>query len=626
MCGIAAIVSFTGKGKEKFPRITQCAQLLRHRGPDHQAYLIDENFAMAHARLSIIDLSAESNQPFVSHDKRFVIVYNGELFNYKALGEELKQKGCSFYTDGDVEVLVNLYKVYGKEGLNKINGFFSFALYDRQQNRFFAARDRYGIKPFYFHKGEDYFACGSELRTLKHITQINALDKTALFAYLQLTYIPEKASILQSIEKLQPGECITIENNNFSRQKYYELKLHSAYKEIKDPQKEFYNLLESAVEARLVADVPVGSFLSGGIDSSVITAIASQKTKGLQTFSIGFKNNTYFDESAYAEIVAKKYNTQHHTFYLGEDEAAAELDTFFSSIDEPFADSSAFNVFVLCKKTKPHVKVALSGDGADELFAGYNKHRAEWMIRNQWAKTSVFKTASSFGKFFPSSRNSRIANKIRQLQRFAEGASLSPQERYWRWASFYKEENAEELLSLSASERTDFKLLKNHYINYISVDYNSILLADLNLVLTSDMLVKVDRMSMAHGLEVRNPFLDYRMVEFAFSLADKEKIDAALQKKIIKESCAHLLPAEILTRKKHGFETPVQQWLRTVLKDKLDKYCLDKEFIETQNIFNYTELEKAVERSLSDHAGETTSVVWSILIFNYWYAKNMMNA
>jgi asparagine synthase (glutamine-hydrolysing) len=624
MCGIAAIVGFTEKGKQRFSRIAQCAALLKYRGPDNQKYIIESGFAMAHARLSIIDLSAASNQPFITNDNRFTIVYNGEIFNYKELKNQLQQLGHTFYTDGDVEVLINLYKQFGKEGLHKINGFFAFILYDNQTETFFAARDRLGIKPFYYYVDEHYFACSSELRVAKYITDCNTVNKTALYAYLQLTYTPEKTCIIEDIYKLEPGEFLFIEKNKITKEKYYSVKLPSIYKEEKNDNATFLALLESSVEERLTADVPVGSFLSGGIDSSVITAIAAQKNKHLQTFCIGFKNNKYFDESVYAEVVAKQYKTRHQTFFLDENEVESEVENFLNAIDEPFADSSAFNVFVLSKKTKQYVKVVLSGDGADELFAGYNKHHAEWIIRNQSLKTSLLKGASSFVRLFPASRSGKLSNYIRQLERFANGAKLSPQERYWRWASFYEETKTAELMYLSKKEKQEFNTLKNAYISGINDDYNSTLLADVNLVLPGDMLTKVDRMSMANALEVRSPFLDYRLVEFAFSLQSKNKIDADIRKKIVKESCAYLLPGEILNRKKHGFETPVQQWLQGVLKEKVAAYCLDRDFIEQQNIFNYPALKQIVEQALSSNPGDTSSVVWSILIFNYWYKQNIM--
>ncbi len=623
MCGIAAIISFNDKGKERFSRIAKCTDLLKHRGPDYQKHIIESNYAMAHARLSIIDLSEASNQPFTTHDNRFTIVYNGEIFNYKQLKSELKQCGHNFYTEGDVEVLINLYKEHGKDCLNRINGFFSFLLYDKQTQSFFAARDRYGVKPFYYYADENYFTCSSELRTLKYITDCNTINKTALYTYLQLTYIPEKLSILENIHKLEPGECLTIEGNKIRREKYYSIKLPSEYKESKDINKTFLTLLESAVEERLTSDVPVGCFLSGGIDSSVITAIAVQQNKNLQTFSIGFKNNSYFDESVYAEMVAKKYHTNHQTFHLGETDAENELESFLNAIDEPFADSSAFNVYVLSKKTKQHVKVVLSGDGADELFAGYNKHRAEWIIRNQKLKTSLLKGASSITDLFPSSRNSKLSNRIRQINRFANGAKLSSQERYWQWVCFYEENKVKRLIDLSPKEGKYFSEIKSTYTSIVNTDYNSTLLADVNLVLPSDMLTKVDRMSMANALEVRNPFLDYRIVDFAFSLDVKNKIDANIQKKIVKESCAHLLPKEILDRKKHGFETPIQKWLKDVLKNKVEEYCLNKDFIKQQNLFNYEELKRVVEQSLTANSGDSTSIVWSVLIFNYWYKQHI---
>ncbi len=624
MCGIAAILSFTEEGKKRVPRIAQCPALLDHRGPDNQHFISEEHLGMAHARLSIIDLSAQSNQPFYSSDKRYVIVYNGEIFNYKELRHELKEKGHAFHTEGDVEVLLALYKEFGKDCPNKIQGFFAFCIYDRDKKIFFGARDRFGVKPFYYYANEDLFACASEMRALKHLTENKTIDKSALFAYLQLTYVPEETSILSGIKKLQPGSSIHIASGKIEIEKYYTINIPTSYTAPTDPEKKFLSLLEKAVEARMVSDVPVGSFLSGGIDSSVITALASQKNKELQTFSVGFKGNSHFDESTYAEIVAKKYKTKHHAFYFTKEEAENEVENFFNSIDEPFADSSAFNVYVLSKKTKAHVKVVLSGDGADELFAGYNKHRAEWMIRNQRTKTLLLKNSGALAKLVPTSRNSKLSNKARQLARFSTGAKLPAGERYWRWASFYEEKKAAQLLHLNAAEKKKFNELKQHYTDPISEDYNSLLLADVGLVLPSDMLVKVDRMSMAHGLEVRNPFLDHRLVEFAFSLSANYKIDGRTQKKIIKESCAHLLPEEILHRKKHGFETPVQQWLKGVLRKKVDELLLDKDFIRHQHLFDHEEVKKCVKKALGNDPGDTTAVVWALLVFNHWYKKHIL--
>jgi asparagine synthase (glutamine-hydrolysing) len=624
MCGISAIVGFTEQGKAKLKNIQGCVAHLKHRGPDNQHYFIGENYALGHARLSIIDLSAASDQPFISHDERFKIVYNGELFNYKELREELMGKGHKFYTDGDVEVLVNLYKEFGKECLQKINGFFAFVLFDKENNSFFAARDRFGVKPFYYYSDADLFACASEIKALQNAIGQKPIDKTALLAYLQLTYVPETITILEGVHKLEPGHCLEIKNGKVRKEKYYAVKLSVTYQTKKDPAKEFLQILEKAVAARMVSDVPVGSFLSGGIDSSVITAIAAGQNKELKTFSIGFKDNKHFDESVYAEIVARRYKTEHQTFHLTEAEAEGELDGFFDSIDEPFADSSAFNVYVLSKKTKQHVKVVLSGDGADELFAGYNKHRAEWIVRHEKARSFLLKNSGTLSKLIPSSRNNKLANRARQIQRFSSGARMSAPERYWRWASFYEEKKAGKLLHANHSVLANFQKVKDHFTNGITADYNSVLLADVGLVLPADMLVKVDRMSMAHGLEVRNPFLDHRMVEFAFSLEAKYKIDGRTQKKIVKESCRHLLPDEILHRRKQGFETPVQHWLQGVLRKKVEELCLDKELIKHQGLFDPDELKRLVKKALSPDAGDTTSVVWAVLVFNHWYKRNML--
>lgn len=616
-------MALTDKGKEQVPRIAQCPALLKHRGPDKQQHLIDEHFGMAHARLGIIDLSAQSDQPFTSHDGRFTIVYNGEVFNYKALREELMQKGHTFMTQGDVEVLVSLYREYGKAGLSRINGFFAFLLYDRREKTFFAARDRYGVKPFYYYQNADLFACASEMRALQALCDCKTINRAALYAYLQLTYVPEGCSMLQQVSRLEPGCCLFIGGGEVRKESYYSLSVPNHYSQPADPDKTLLELLKTAVKARMVSDVPVASFLSGGIDSSVITALAARQHKDLQTFSVGFKGNAHFDESKFAQLVADKYKTKHHTFYFTEAEAEAEIDNFLNAIDEPFADSSAFNVFVLAKKTKQHVKVVLSGDGADELFAGYNKHRAEWMLRNQKLMSRLLVGAGSLATLAPSSRTGGIANKVRQLERFSAGAKMTAPDRYWRWASFYSGINASALLRLNDTEMRAFKAIKSRFTDLINDDFNSVLLADMQLVLPGDMLVKADRMSMAHGLEVRSPFLDPALVEFAFSLEAKYKIDKTAQKKILKQSCAHLLPPEILNRKKHGFETPVQQWLQGVLRKRVDELLLDEQFITEQGLFDFGTMRQTVNKALSPDPGDTTAVVWALLIFNHWYKKHI---
>jgi asparagine synthase (glutamine-hydrolysing) len=623
MCGIAAIVGFTEAGKQQLTRIAQCPVLLRHRGPDKQQHLIEENFGFAHARLSIIDLSPQSDQPFTSHDKRFTLVYNGEIFNYRELREELQQRGITFHTDGDAEVLINLYRAYGREGIQKINGFFAFVLHDRQSKTFFAARDRFGVKPLYYYHSEDIFACASELRSLRALANERTIDKAALFAYLQLTYTPENCTLLKNMHKLAPGASLFIENGGLSFEQYYSLSLPAQYSDLSEPSASLLELLDSAVQLRMVSDVPVASFLSGGIDSSVITALASRYNPGLQTFSLGFRGNAQLDESKFAGLVARKYNTKHHTFYLTDPEAEAEIGNFLDAMDEPFADSSAFNVYMLSKMTRRHVKVVLSGDGADELFAGYNKHRAEWMVRNQPAKTALLGAAAGLARLLPASREGKLANRVRQLDRFAKGAKLDAGERYWRWASFYSETLAARLLRPDASGQQSFQKRKQAYTSLLNEDFNSVLLADARLVLPGDMLVKVDRMSMAHGLEVRNPFLDYRVVEFAFSLHAKHKLDARQQKKIVRESFRHLLPDEILNRSKHGFETPVRRWLRGVLRPYVEELLLNPSFIEQQGLFEYEELNRVVQKALSQDAGDSAAVVWALLIFNHWYKKHL---
>jgi asparagine synthase (glutamine-hydrolysing) len=605
MCGIAGVYFLNNKSKNALNENRLVIDSLKHRGPDHQGQFTFENCGLFHARLSILDLSDTSHQPFLDEKKQKGLIFNGEIFNYKELQVQLSD----LRTTGDVEVLFRLFEKDNVKCLDKLNGFFAFAFHDSLKDELYIVRDRYGVKPLYYFMDEDKVAFASELKALMYLCGEQELDQEAMHTYFRLNYITGNQTIFKNVYRLLPGQLICIKNKRPEIINWYELP-------VKTENASLNEILSDSVKIRLHADVPVGCFLSGGLDSSIISALAKQHHKDIHTFSIGFAEEPYFDETEYAELVAKHIGSVHHTFRLKNTDLLENIDTFLSGIDEPFADSSAFNVYVLSKYTREHVKVSLSGDGADELFMGYNKHRAELLSRQL-----SFKIAAPFLgpvlSILPDSRNSAFTNKIRQLKRFAGSAKLGPMQRYINWASISNENEVNALLK-KGSGKNFTKLFEEAFTqkNFHPVNY-----ADLKIVLADDMLVKADRMSMQHGLELRNPFLDYRVVEFAMNLQEDKKISSKGQKLILKETFKHLLPDEIFTRKKKGFELPLWKWLKNELRNDIEQKWLNEKLIKEQGLFNYETIQKLKQKLYSDNPGDSPAQIWALIIFQNWYSN-----
>jgi len=518
--------------------------------------------ALGHTRLAIIDTSSFAAQPFTSADGRYTMVFNGEIFNFRELRKELENEGVKFRSQSDTEVLLELYAKEKEKCLPKLNGFFAFVIHDKNDGSLFMCRDRYGEKPLFYYFDTDVLIFGSELSALFAFGISKTISVKLLADYLHLNYLPQFSDAILEQTYVQKKGVYTIVQNKESSyadtQRWYTLPFAAEKNNSPDyvsAKEKLRILCDKAVERRLIADVPLGSFLSGGVDSSIITALAIRHKKDLETFSIGFADEPFFDETKYAESVSKHLGTKHHVFSLTNKELLESLHLFFENMSEPFADSSALAVNILARETKKQVTVALSGDGADELFAGYNKHEAEFRIRQKGWLNSFIKAGNPLWNVLPASRNSSFGNKVRQSRKFAEGLKLSAADRYWRWAGFTTEKELQHLL-VSGDFYVSNKN-KKIYTDAISNngDFNEVLEADMQLVLEGDMLVKVDRMSMLHGLEVRSPFLDHEVVDFVMQLPSAYKIDKHSRKKILKESFADLLPAEIFTRKKQGFET-----------------------------------------------------------------------
>ena len=631
MCGITGIFAFNLVGKFNMINLAAATKTLERRGPDHQGLYSDSFVGLGHRRLSIIDTSSAANQPMWDESARYCIIFNGEIFNFQELRKELKAKGISFSTHSDTEVLLTLYILEKEKCLNKLNGFFAFCVYDKQEQTFFIARDRYGIKPLLYVMDEDKFIFGSEMKSILAYGIEKELDYTALHTYLQLNYIPAPLTIFKKVKKLLPGHFLKIVNCQLSIVNYYKIPYNDSQVEknlisYQAAKQKLKILFEASVQKRLVADVPLAAFLSGGIDSSVVTALASRHKPDLHTFSIGFRDEKFFDETEYARLVANHFKTEHTVFPLTNDNLYEHVHSILDYIDEPFADSSAINVYILSKETRKYATVALSGDGADELLAGYNKHAAFHRIINKGWKEDGVGSLLPLWKLLPKSRGNPFANKVRQLQRFAEGMKLSSKDRYWSWAGYANENQALGLLSESSRKQfteDEYEEFKAELLSAIpeKESINDILLTDTQLVLPNDMLTKVDLMSMANGLEVRVPFLDYEVVNFVFSLPVDFKIDQNLRKKILQDAYREILPTQLYNRPKKGFEVPLLKWFQREMKSLIMDDLLSEKFITQQNIFNYSEIEKLKRKLFSSNPEDIHARIWGLIVFQWWWRK-----
>ena len=624
MCGIVGVVH---KNKTLVDKnlLQNAVKTLAQRGPDNQSIEIFNHVGLGHARLSIIDTSTSANQPFTDYSGRYTLVYNGEIYNYQSLKSQLQFK--DFKTSSDTEVLLYWLIEKGSEGIKQLHGFFAFCLFDHQNESFLLARDRFGIKPLLIYEDEQKWAFASEMKALFALDIQKNLDIDSLHLYFKFNYIPSPYSILQNVFKLQAGEFMEVDKNGVkTTQTYYSIGeegIGNSSLNYENAQKELRKKLEESVCERLIADVPLGTFLSGGIDSSVITGLASQHVKNLNSFSIGYADEPLFDETHYANLVAKKFKTEHTVFKLSNQNLFEQLDKVLEYTDEPFADSSGLAVNILCELTKKNVTVALSGDGADEVFSGYNKHLALFQANQKTAKNTIIKSIHPLTSVLPQSRNSKIGNLNRQLAKFGEGLRLNHIDRYWLWAGLRNEDENNKLI---IPHTKHYKERKDEILKYLQSpnDFNQVLLTDCKLVLQGDMLTKVDLNSMCQSLEVRVPFLDHRVVNFAFQLPSKFKIDGTFKKKIVQDAFRDFLPKELYKRPKHGFEVPLLNWFKTDMYDKIFNQYLHPSFIIEQNIFEWAEVEKLRKKLLSNSPEDSTATIWALVVFQHWYKKYML--
>ncbi len=624
MCGISGIFDFSSVVIEK-SLLKKMNTAQAHRGPDDEGYYYTSGVGLAHRRLSIIDISA-GHQPILNNDESVVIVFNGEIYNHKALAIELAAKGHQFKTHSDTEVILHAWVEWGIDCVHHLRGMFSFAIWDDNKKTLFLARDRLGIKPLYYFENEGTVYFGSELKVLLQSGKIcNEFDHQAIEDYFSLGYIPEPKTIYSKVSKLKSGHYLLLkqgDNPEIIQQEYWDLQLNKDTQNTIDLQ-EFDKRLSEAVEIRMESEVPIGAFLSGGIDSSAIVAhMATLQSEPVNTCSIGFENKK-FDELDYANQVAEQYKTTHHTRIINEDDFEL-IEQIIDWHDEPFADPSSLPTFRVCELAKEKVTVVLSGDGGDELFAGYRNHlmhNNEQKIRDKfpsWFRKIVFGTLA---KVYP---KLDWAPRFLRAKTTFQSLAMNDVEAFHNTMSIQRTDQLQQLyskeLKSSLKGYSSLEIFK-YYGNKFKGD-DSLKRAqyiDFKTYLPGDILTKVDRASMAHSIEVRVPLLDHKFVEWAFNIDSSKNIIGSETKAEFKKQLENKLPSNILYRKKMGFCVPLADWfkgpLSSMIKDKLLS-----EAMSSSNLFNMKYVEKIINEHISGRRNHETAL-WSLLIFNSFLDK-----
>jgi asparagine synthase (glutamine-hydrolysing) len=624
MCGIAGFYSFKNVFSET--ELHEMTNALAHRGPDAHGYFMDKVCGLGHRRLSIIDLSDNANQPMHSADNRYVIAYNGEVYNFREIAAELRQNHKTvFKTSSDTEVVLEAYAQYGPEFVQKLNGMFAIAIFDKQNNELFVCRDRIGIKPLYYFWDGTNFAFASELKALTKASFIPLeINKNGVYHFLHLGFIPAPQSIYQSIKKIDSGTWLKISKNKLETSKYWTINQQITKKIItkeKEALVKLSDLLMSSVQYQIKSDVPFGVFLSGGIDSSLITANAVNLSGvKVNTFSIGFEENKY-NESVYAKAVANHLGTNHHEFIVSYKDAINLIDTIFDTYSEPFADSSSIPTMLVSKLAKQHVTVTLSGEGGDELFLGYGAYI--WANRLNMPLLEVFRNPIASVLERSNSRFQRHANYFKYPSKNLQFSHILSQEQY-----YFSLDELDNILSdnFSMSAGAKNTELLNSFgieINHLARELNSAekqAIFDLNFYLQGDLLTKVDRASMHYSLETRVPYLDHRIIEFALNLSPDLKYRDGTMKYLLKEILYQYVPKKIFDRPKQGFAIPLEGWLKNELRYLIDEN-LSKEVIERFGIVKFEYVEDLKKQFF---AGKSYlyNRIWILIVLHKWLLKN----
>ena len=629
MCGIYGYLSPSTIDPAVLRRM---GHTLRHRGPDDEGEVIldssEVSVGLGHKRLSVIDLSPAGKQPMTNEDETIWITFNGEIYNFQEIRQKLEGKGHTFHSHSDTEVVVHLYEELGTKCLDELNGMFAFALWDAKLQTLFLARDRIGKKPLHYCVAGGHFVFASEIKALlQHPMVSRQLDFASLNKYLAFEYVPAPNSIFKAIKKLEPGCYLLFRDGAVVTSQYWDIPMEDyPISDRTEPQyiDELKELLERAVTARLVADVPVGLFVSGGLDSGLVAAIARRAKENLECFSIGFEEAS-FDESRYAQQIARSLGIKHHLKIFSAKDMLSMVQRLPEILDEPLADPSILPLYLLSQFASTHMKVVLSGDGGDELFAGYQTYQAHKIVTFYDALPGFVKESIKALAFhLPVSH--RYLSLDFKLKQFLKGVGVSSEIRFFLWRGAFSNAERSELLSPEIRRELHKENAYEEIYRYVrrsglTKELERILYLSMKLYLQDNNLVTVDRASMANGLEVRSPLLDRDVAEFVCRLPMEYKLNGLRTKYILKKAAEEFLPRNIVYRKKKGFGVPLAQWLAGDLREFMLDY-LSQERIQRQGIFHYPYIKQLIDEQLTK-TKDNREPLWTLLVFQTWYEKYM---
>jgi asparagine synthase (glutamine-hydrolysing) len=620
MCGITGLVDTARlRGYDAGSRLERALNRLAARGPDGRGTWSDECCILGHRRLAIIDLSPAGAQPMAGFGR--VITFNGEIFNFRELRVELEQCGRRFVSNSDTEILLAGWDQWGKGLLSRLVGMFAFALWDPVARCLTVARDRFGEKPLFYWTSGTQLAFASDFLALEEMAGHRfAVDPDALRLFFSLRYIPEPWTIARQVRKLQPGHLLQFKRDQVMVRRWYERPALSRQPGQPGSRAVLREAMDMAVADRQVADVPVGAFLSSGIDSAIVAATMARHRSSVRTFTIGFDGvPDYYEERPGAREIARHIGSEHTEIVVRADDMIKVVDGLFACLDEPFADSSAVASFIVAREARRHIKVALSGDGADEVFGGYRKYQGE-LYADLYRRVPLLLRRSVVEPtiaLLPEGKQTPLLEVLRRLKRFVGFAGRDRAARHAGWAEQLSEADLDRLLVLPGGGPTAESIVAAIQQDHDGIDpINSLLATDVDLVLPGDMLVKVDRTSMANGLEVRCPFLDHRVVEAAFALPGTTKLKPGTGKVVLREIFADRLPPSVFKRPKKGFEIPLAEWLTGPLGD-IVRRVTDPGHLKRQALFK-PEMPSLWLQQLRSGKQDTSWQLWSLIAFQSW--------
>jgi len=617
MCGING---FNFSNEELIRKMNE---KVKHRGPDGDGVFVCDNFSLGHTRLAIIDLSEKAAQPMVSADDSLVLVFNGEIYNFQEIRSQLQQKGYQFRSNSDSEVILNAYREYSTGCLQKFNGIFAFTIYDRRDNSIFLARDRVGIKPLYYYwdpsasSGQAKFIFSSEIKAILEHDINRAVDFDALNIYFRVLYVPAPLTMFKGIRKLEAGSYLVFKNGGLENKRYWQPDDFVDLPDEAEARAEIKKLMKDAVRLQLISDRPVGVFLSGGIDSTVITGIASEYLREkVKTFSVRYDidSGKFNSDADLAKQTSEYYKTDHHEFLVSGQDAAKNLFDVIKHMDEPVANATQIATYLLSKYSSKQVAVVLGGDGGDELFGGYERYRLSKLI------SGYQKLPAGWRKSFGAAFINRLKNKYPAMEKLNFSGVV-------RYLSFMaqKEKDVFGLFSSGYNEEITEKFYKESYFQEKIKDFEKqFMWVDIRSWLPDESLIRSDKMSMAWGLEQRVPILDHRLVELSLKIPTKWKIKGNDKKAIFKEALKEYIPDYVINQPKRGWFSPTSEWLRGDLKDLACEVLSESYNSGTQHLFDFI----AIKKMFNNHIEKkeyNMNLIWALLVFQIWYKQFITN-